>query len=175
MEKYNHNQLHMAISLYLSARFNSENEQLLWRPLRKFINKGKVPPDKGRILFIKNIQIGSIIIFSYAIENLMKAFLPQIKRRHISVVDFSTKLRFNELESLILLKTILPLLKDGLLRYPEPEQEQYFLDTSACKAVFIKIFRFYIKKLKLNLSEVKCFKLEFLRYQYPYIKELISD
>jgi len=63
---------------------------------------------------------------------------------------------------------------DGLLRYPKPEQEQYFLDTSACKTVFIKIFRFYINEFKLKISDLKCFKLEFFKYKYPYIKELIS-
>src|SRR3989339_420214 len=172
---FNHDQLHMAISLYLAACFNKQNERTLWKPVNKYIDNGKVPPVEyqGRMMFIKDIKISSIIIFAYAIENLFKAFLPEIKKRHISVIDFPTKLNLNEIEALMILKTILPLLKNGLLRYPEPQQEEYFLSPNSAKSAFIKIFKYYIKKLNIKINEIKCFKLEFLKYKYPFIEELI--
>ena len=67
-----------------------ENKKILWKPLNGDIENNKVPKDPkhlGRVLMIKNVGIGAIIIYSYAIENLLKSFSPQIKKRHISIID----------------------------------------------------------------------------------------
>src|SRR3989338_833950 len=99
MEKrFDHGQLHMAISLYLAARFTKDSESHLWDPLMGEINNGRVPKEMGRVFFIKNIQIGSSIIYAYAIENLIKAFSPKIGKRHINIGDFPVGLNFNEVE-----------------------------------------------------------------------------
>ena len=173
---FNHDQLHTAVSLYLAGRIMEQNEKSLWKPLMPDINNKKVPKDPnhlGKILMIKNIGIGATIIYSYAIENLLKTFNPQIKKRHISVIDPPHDLGLNELEAIMLIKTIFPLLKDGFLRYNEPRQEENFISPEQARKIFIKIFKYYVKKLNIELKNVKCFKVEFFHFKYPFIDELI--
>ena len=170
---FDHDQLHTAISLYLAGRIMEENEKHLWQPLMKDINNNKVPKDQGRVLMIKNVSIGAVIIFSYAIENLLKSFLPQIKKRHINIGDTPHDLGLNEVEAIMFIKTIFPLLQNGFLRYNEPRQEQNFIDTNSARQIFIKIFKYYIKKFSIDLNKVKCFKVEFFKFKYPFINELI--
>jgi hypothetical protein len=173
---FNHDQLHTAVSLFLAGRIMEGNEKNLWKPLMPSINNNKVPKDPnhlGRILMIKNVGIGAIIIYSYAIENLLKTFNPQIKKRHIGIIDPPHDLGLNELEAIMFIKTIFPLLKDGFLRYNEPRQEENFISSEQARQIFIKIFKYYIKKLKIDLENVKCFKVEFFHYKYPFIDELI--
>lgn len=171
---FNHDQLHTAISLYFAARVMEENEKAAWEPLMKYISDDKVPPDKGQILMIKNISIGAIIIFAYAVENIVKAFTPEIKQRHINVQDIPYDLELDEVESISILKTMIPLLKNGFLRYHQPNQEKIFLNTHSIRKIFIKFFRYYTKKYSINWQEVKCFKVEFLKFNYPFIDDLMK-
>ena len=170
---FNHDQLHTAVSLYLAGRIMEENEKHLWQPLIKDIGNNKAPNDLGKVLMIKNVGIGAIIIYSYAIENILKSFSPQIKKRHISIIDTPHDLGLNEIEALMFIKTIFPLLKDGFLRYNEPRQEQNLIAPKQARQIFIKIFKYYINKFSINLNEVKCFKVEFFHFKYPFINELI--
>jgi len=173
---FNHDQLHTAVSLYLSGRIMEENEKSLWKPLMPDMNNNKVPKNPnhlGRVLMIKNVGIGAIIIYSYAIENLLKSFNQQIGKRHISVIDPPHDLGLNELEAVMLMKTIFPLLKDGFLRYNEPRQEENFISPKQARQIFIKIFKYYVKKFDIKLKNVKCFKVEFFHFKYPFIDELI--
>lgn len=172
--KFNEDQLHTAVSLYLAGRIMEENEKTLWEPLMSTIENNKVPNDLGRVLMIKNVGIGAIIIYSYAIENLLKSFSPQIKKRHISIIDPPHDLGLNELEATMFIKTIFPLLKDGFLRYNEPRQEQNFIAPKQARQIFIKIFKYYIRKFSINLKKVKCFEVEFFHFQYPFIDELVE-
>jgi len=172
--KFDEDQLHTAVSLYLAGRIMEENEKTLIRPLMPEIEKNKVPNDLGRFLMIKNVSIGATIIYSYAIENLLKSFSPQIKKRHISIIDTPYDLGLNNLEATMFIKTIFPLLKDGFLRYNEPRQEQNFLSSNMIRQIFIKIFKYYIKKFSIDLKMVKCFEVEFFYFRYPFINELVD-
>ena len=73
----------------------------------------------------------------------------------------------------MVLKTLLPMISKGVLRYSEPQQDEYFLDPTALGKVFVKIFKYFTKELKLNVKEIKCFKVEFLKFNYPYVKDLL--
>lgn len=173
---FNHDQLHTAVSLYLAGRIMEENEKILWKPLMPDIENNKVPKDPkhlGRVLMIKNVGIGAIIIYSYAIENLLKSFSPQIKKRHISIIDTPHDLGLNNLEATMFIKTIFPLLRDGFLRYNEPRQEQNLIAPKLTRQIFIKIFKYYINKFSIDLKKVKCFEVEFFEFKYPFIDELI--
>ena len=143
--KIKEDQLHTAVSLYLAGRIIEENTTFLINPLMPDIENNQVPNDMGKILMTKKFSVGAIIIYSYAIENLVKSFSPQIKKRHLSIIDIPYDLGLNEIEALVFTKTIFPLLK------------------------------YYIHKFSINLKEIKCFKVEFFHFKYPFIDELIAE
>jgi len=172
---YNKDQLHSAVCQYLAGCTLYSNEAAAFKPLMKDLNNNRVPKNNGPLLMIKNISIGAIIIFSYAIENLIKAFSPQIKRRHLQIKDIPGDLSLDFRQEFMLIQTILPLLKDGYLRYHEPKRKTNNIDSKAAKDIFIQIFHYYINKNSIDPKEIKCFKVEFLEYDYPYIKELINS
>lgn len=172
---YDNDQLHWAVSLFIAGRIFYEQERAAWAPLMKEIQSNKVPRDKRQMWIVNKIAIGTIIVFAYAIENLIKAFCPEIGKRHLRPEDLPRGDGLNDIEFIMFRKTIIPLLKEGFLRYHSPRQDMNLVDTHSAKEIFIKLFKFFVKRHDLALEEIKCFEVEFLKYKYPFVDELMDD
>ncbi len=171
--KFTEDQLHTAVSLYLAGRIMEENEKALWETDTFKKSKDSIP-NLGRLLMIKNIGIGAIIIYSYAIENLFKAFYPKRKKGHLNINDIPHDLGLKKLEAIMFFKTIFPLLQKGFLRYNEPRQEENLIAPKITRKIFIKTFKYFTEKFSIELNDVKCFKVEFFNFKYPFIEELVK-